>query len=150
MNKLGKIHDFLGQPEIAVVGVSSNPKKFGTVCYNNLQSKGYQVIPVNSNLEYFNGEKCYRSIKDIPSVPKSILLVIPPAETLKVVQEASEIGVKHVWMQLGSENQKAINFCKQNGMEVISRECILMFVEPVNSIHKFHRFVNKLVKIYPQ
>ena len=149
MNSLHSIQLFFNQPGIAVVGVSSNPKKFGSVCYRELKSKGYNVIPVNPKLNTFEGDKCYPSIKDIPGKPESILLVIPPEATLEVAADAIEIESKFIWFQQGSENQAAISSCLENGLAVISKECVLMYNEPVRSIHKFHRFIKKAFGRYP-
>ena len=59
------------------------------------------------------------------------------------------LGVKNIWMQQGSESENAIEFCNKNEINVIHGECILMFAEPVKSIHSFHRWVNKLIGKYP-
>ena len=64
--------------------------------------------------------------------------------------EANEAGIKKIWMQQGSESPKAIKFCKENGIELVEGECIMMFSEPVKSIHKFHRGLNKLFGKYPK
>jgi predicted CoA-binding protein len=53
-------------------------------------------------------------------------------------------------MQQGSESRNAIKFCEENGISAVHNECIMMFVEPVKSIHSFHRWINKLVGKYPQ
>ena len=58
--------------------------------------------------------------------------------------------IKNIWMQQGSEAKDAINFCKDNGIDVVHGECILMFAEPVSSIHSLHRWINKLIGKYPK
>lgn len=52
-------------------------------------------------------------------------------------------------MQQGSESKNAIDLCVKNGINVIAGECIMMYAEPVKSIHSFHRWINKLVGRYP-
>ncbi|MFT4305006.1 MAG: CoA-binding protein [Candidatus Woesearchaeota archaeon] len=37
-----------------------------------------------------------------------------------------------VWMQPGSESEKAINFCKENNIEVIYNSCIMVKSEYIN------------------
>ena len=58
-------------------------------------------------------------------------------------------GITHIWMQPGSESAAAIAEAAKAGITVISGECILMFLEPVESFHAFHRFV-KVVGRYPK
>jgi hypothetical protein len=52
-------------------------------------------------------------------------------------------------MQPGSESAAALDYAAQNNIETISRECILMFLEPVKSVHALHRMFKKLVGRYP-
>src|ERR1700692_769123 len=51
---------------IAVVGLSSNPRRasFGVAQY--MQSAGYRIIPVNPNETKVLGEKCYPRLEDVP------------------------------------------------------------------------------------
>ncbi len=51
---------------IAVVGLSSNPRRpsFGVAQY--MQSAGYRIIPVNPNETEVLGEKSYPRLEDIP------------------------------------------------------------------------------------
>ncbi len=66
MTKKQTIDDFLNLQKIAVVGVSQNPKKFGTLCYHFLKENNYNVIPVNPKLNEFDGIKCYPNLSSIP------------------------------------------------------------------------------------
>jgi predicted CoA-binding protein len=45
------VENFIGQPKVAVVGVSRDSKKFGNMAYKALKQKGYQVYPINRNVE---------------------------------------------------------------------------------------------------
>ncbi len=36
-----------------------------------------------------------------------------------------------MWMQQGSQSDAALAFCGDNGIEAVSKRCILMFAEPV-------------------
>jgi predicted CoA-binding protein len=58
-----------------------------------------------------------------------------------VVREAAEVGIPRVWMQQGSESEEAIRLCEENGISVVSGECILMFAEPAEFYHRMHRWV---------
>jgi hypothetical protein len=35
-------------------------------------------------------------------------------------------------------------------MNLVHHECVLMFIEPVTSIHALHRWMKKLIGTYPQ
>ena len=71
-------------------------------------------------------------------------------KTEKVVKDVHSNNIKLVWMQQGSESETAIEFCEKNSIEVVYKECILMFAEPAASIHKFHRWIWKILKKLPK
>ena len=139
MNTRSAIDDFLNHRTLAVVGVSRSGKKFGNGASRELRKKGYQVLPVHPEAESIDGEKCYRSLAELPAQVGGLLLVVPPAETEKVVQQASAAGIRHVWMQQGAESEAAIRYCEGQGISVVSRECILMFAQPAG-VHKLHHW----------
>lgn len=144
------IKSFLNSKNIAVVGVSSKNKGFGVTVYHHLKDNGYNVFGVNKNGGFSDSVKLYNSISMIDAKIDGVITVVPPSETEIIVQEAKELGINNIWMQQGSESTNAIAFCNDNKMNVVHHECIMMFVEPVKSIHSFHRWINKLVGKYPQ
>ncbi|MBI9043777.1 MAG: CoA-binding protein [Anaerolineaceae bacterium] len=135
------VNDFLAQKKIAVVGASRNKKKFGYMVFKDLKEKGYQVYPVNPNAESVDGETCFPDLNNLPEKVDGIVTVVPPAETERIVLAAAEAGITRIWMQQGSESEKAINGCKEHNIAYVSGECILMFAEPVVSVHRFHRWI---------
>lgn len=144
------VDDFLSKKNLAIVGVSRNKRKFGTVIYNEFKKKEYNVFAVNPLLNEIGEDKCYSSIKELKDKIEAVVIVVPGIQTEKIVEEANEIGIKHIWMQQGSESDKAIIYCKKNGIEVIHKECILMFANPVKSIHSFHRWIWKVLGKLPR
>ena len=147
--KSESIKSFLKLKNIAIIGVSRTGKGFGAAVYNHLKDNGYTVFAVNRIGGFSNNIKLYTSLFKIDHPIEGIITIVPPAETEDVIQVAFDLNIKNVWMQQGSSSKNAINFCKEKGINFVSDECILMFVEPVKSIHKFHRFVNKIVGKYP-
>ena len=51
---------------------------------------------------------------------------VPSEETEKVMLKVNKAGIKRVWLQQGSQSEKAINFSQENGIYCVSDECILM------------------------
>lgn len=141
---------FLDNKSIAVVSVSRNKKKFGYFAYKELKNKGYKVYPINPNIAEIDSEKCYPNLSSIKEKLDGVLLVVPSNQSEKVVKEANELGVKSVWFQQGSSSEEAVKFCKEKGMSVVNNECIMMFAEPVESYHKFHRWIWKMIGKYPK
>lgn len=143
------IDNFLSLENIAVAGVSSKGTGFGLSVYNQLKKSGYNVFAINRNGGYYKEIKLYKNINEIDVKIDGVVTVIPPMETIGFIKEAVKSGIQNFWMQQGSESDEAINYCKENNLNYITGECILMFAEPVESFHKFHRWINKLIKKYP-
>ncbi len=143
------IDEFFNLNQIAVVGVSKNPKKFGALCYHFLKQNNYNVIPVNPKYDEFENQKCYPNLASIPGKVGGVLIVVPGNQTEKIVEEIKSLEIEYVWMQTGSESKKAIEFCEQNNINVVHNECIFMFAEPVKGGHKFHRTIRKIFRKLP-
>ena len=85
------VENFVGQHKLAVVGVSRDTKKFGNAAYKALKEKGYQVYPINRNVETIEGDRCYASLGVLPEKVDGVLIVVPPTETERVVREADAL-----------------------------------------------------------
>jgi len=86
----------------------------------------YRVYPINPNSDEILGDKCYHSLKELPEKPDVVDIVVPPNITKEVVKECRKLGIKRVWMQPGSESEKAINFCKENNIKLIQGVCVMI------------------------
>ncbi|MFZ1291290.1 MAG: CoA-binding protein [Melioribacteraceae bacterium] len=150
MTSQKSIDEFLKCKNIAVVGVSRKSTKFGNAIYKELKKKGFRTFAVNPNLENFDGDKCYNSLHELNGKVDAVINCVSPNQTLSIAKEAKEIGVKNFWMQQGSESEQAIKFCYENAINEIHKECILMFADPVNSIHGFHRWIWKVLGKLPK
>ncbi len=150
MTSRAVVDDFLTQRTLAVVGASRDANKFGNKVFRDLIAKGYQVFPINPNADVVEGKRCYPDLNALPHAVDGIVLVVPPAETEKVVHEAAEVGIRRVWMQQGAESGVAIRFCEEHGIDVVYGECILMFAEPAEFYHRMHRWVWGLLGKLPE
>ena len=111
---------------IAVVGASRDPEKYGHRVYKDLKQAGYKVYPVNPNTDEVLGDKCYPNLKSLPQKPDVVDIVVQPSITEQIVQECMQLGITMVWMQPGSESEKAIKFCNENNIQVVHGECIMV------------------------
>jgi predicted CoA-binding protein len=110
----------------AVVGASRDPKKYGYQVYKDLKGAGYKVYPVNPNAQEILGDKCYPSLEKLPVKPDVVNVVVPPKVTEHLVETCKKLGITKVWMQPGSESEKAIKFCEENGINVIYGVCVMV------------------------
>ncbi len=121
------VREFLNKKNvIAVVGASRNPEKYGHQVYKDLKEAGYKVYPVNPNAADVLGDKCYPDLNSLPVKPDVVNFVVPPKVTEEVVKACKGLGITKVWMQPGSESEKAILFCNDNGIDVVYGVCIMV------------------------
>ena len=121
------IKAFLDKKNVfAVVGASRDPRKYGYQVYKDLRSAGYKVYPVNPNARKILGDKCYSSLENLPVKPDVVDVVVPPKVTEHTVETCQSLGITRVWMQPGSESEKAIKFCEENGIDVVYGVCVMI------------------------
>ncbi len=111
---------------VAVVGVTTNPEKWGYKVYKTLRESFPRVYPVNPKYESVLGDRCYRNLESLPEKPDVVITVVPPGVTENVVKSCRELGIGMVWMQPGSESRKAIEFCGRNGIECMHSACFVV------------------------
>ena len=150
MNSLANIQSFLEPKEMAISGVSRNPKKFGRVVYEHLLKRGFKIYPVNPNIDQIDGNPCYKDISSLPGHVDRLYIVTPRDQTAGILKEAAGKGIKNVWIQQRSENDEAVRLAEENNINLIQKECMFKFVEPVTGPHAFHRFINKLFGSFPK
>jgi hypothetical protein len=121
------IKEFLDKKNIfAVVGVSRNPEKYGNKVYKDLKNAGYKTYAINPKADFILGEKCYHNLKELPEKPDVVDIVVPSEITEKIVHECKELDIDKVWLQPGSESEKAINYCKKNNIELVYGICVMI------------------------
>lgn len=110
---------------IAVVGLSDNADRpsFGVAQY---LSRYYRILPLNPNIESWEGIPAY---KDLEAVPRDIKIDLVNifrrgSEVLPVAQAAIARGVPAIWTQLGVLNEDAASEARRHGVLVIMDRCI--------------------------
>src|SRR5215470_407834 len=84
---------------IALVGVSAK----GGAGANILRSSerfgfGVPTWPVNPNTDEIGGQRCYRSLADLPGVPDCVMIAVPADAVQDVVAQAAALGVRGVYV----------------------------------------------------
>ncbi|HEK85932.1 MAG: CoA-binding protein [Candidatus Saccharicenans sp.] len=120
------ISGFLKQKEIAVIGASRNPAKYGHIIYKKLKSAGYQVYAVNPEAQFIDGDPCYPDLFNLPKSVKAAIVITPPKITEKIAHQLLQAKYEFVWLQPGAESESAINLLSAGGISVIYNACLLL------------------------
>ncbi len=111
---------------IAMVGASADWKRPSSFAMKYLQGKGFRVIPVNpgrAGTEIL-GEMTYAKLADIPDKIDMVDIFRKPEAVGEVVDEALELGIPIIWMQLGIRNAEAAARAEAAGATVIMNRCV--------------------------
>ena len=138
------IQDFIDCKRIAIAGVSRSGSKFGNSIYTELKGRGYEMYIVHPEAQEINGQKCYPNIAALAGKVDGVLICLPPQKAEKALREAAQAGIQHIWIQQGANSPVSDATAKELGIHPVSGKCILMYAQPVNSLHGVHRFFAKV------
>ena len=120
------IQEFTNLRVWAVVGASNDPRKYGNMIFRDLTRAGYRVYGVNPKGGEIDGVALYVSLDTLPEKPQVVDMVVPPAVTERTVEQCAELGLNRVWMQPGSESDRAIELCHERGIRVVHDACAMV------------------------
>src|SRR5690606_21252532 len=109
---------------IAVVGISDNPERTSYMVSEAMKNAGYEIIPVNPQIDEVFGTKAVASLKDIEGHVDIVNIFRRPEFLPDIAKEFSEIDADVFWAQLGIENEEAYQYLKEKGYTVIMDHCI--------------------------
>lgn len=122
-----RVASFLDGSPHAVVGASRDRAKYGNKVLRAYQQDGRPVYPVNPSSGEIEGLKAYASLRDLPVRVHGVSIITPPAVTERIVVEAAELGIRHIWMQPGAESAEAIAQAAALKMNCIAGDaCVLV------------------------
>jgi len=150
MKTLASIKEFLAQEHMAIAGISRKKSKFGNAIFKELQKKDYQLYPLHPEIKEFEGAACFADIASLPDEVSGIVICTKPDKAEQLVNEAVRKGIKHIWLQQGAQNKHTMKLADDSDINLVTKECVLMFAEPSAFIHRFHRGLNKVFGIYPK
>ncbi len=136
--------DAIFSPEsVAVVGASTTPGKVGHDIFKNILRGGFTGVlyPVNPGARSILSVKAYPSLKDIPDSIDLVIIILPPRQALKAVEQSVHKGVKGIvivsagFREVGGEGLEVENsiveLCREAGIRLIGPNC-LGVINPVS------------------
>jgi len=116
-----------GHKKIAVVGFSRFPKKPSHYVPKFLIRQGYEVIPVNPNVESVLGLKSYKSLLEIEAPIDIVDVFRPSSDIPPIARQALSMKPRPrvFWMQEGIYSREAAEMLRENGLIVVWNRCIM-------------------------
>lgn len=110
---------------VAVIGASSNRRKFGNKALRAFKKQGYRVVAVNPNEREVEGHRTYPSVLDVPGEIDMATVYIPPDQGLKVMDELARKGVAEIWLNPGADDDEVVERARVLGLNIVQACSIL-------------------------
>ena len=104
---------------VAVIGASSDPRKFGHRAVRAFRRQGYTVVPINPHEGQVDGLKTYASVLDVPGPIDMVTFYVPPDVGEQVMREVAQKKIPEVWLNPGSESEELIRLARSLNVEPI-------------------------------
>ena len=93
---------------VAVIGASSDRRKFGNRAVRAFREQGYTVVPINPHEAEVEGLKAYASVLDVPGPIDMATLYVPPEVGERVIEEIARRRIAEVWLNPGAESDELV------------------------------------------
>jgi predicted CoA-binding protein len=110
---------------VAVIGASSNRRKFGNKALRAFASQGFTVLAINPNEREVEGYRTYPSVLDVPGTIDMATIYVPPHIGLRVIDEIAKKGIGEVWLNPGADGDEVVARARELGVNVI-QACSIM------------------------
>jgi hypothetical protein len=110
---------------IAVVGLSDDASRYSFKVASFLMLNGFEIIPVNPNIDSWRGKKSYTKLSAIPMKIDAVDIFRKSEFVKEIVDEAIAIRAKAVWMQEGVVDEAAATYAEEKGLLVVMDRCMM-------------------------
>ena len=94
---------------VAVIGASSDRRKFGNRAVRAFQQNGYTVVPINPHERQVEGLRAYASVLDVPGSIDMATFYVPPEIGEQVIEDVARKGIPEVWLNPGAESDALVD-----------------------------------------
>jgi predicted CoA-binding protein len=103
-------------PTVAVLGASSEHRKFGNQAVRAYLHAGGRVLPDNLTETEIEGLAVYPKLADLPEPPDRIAVYLPPPVTLGALPEIAAAGAGDVFFNPGSADRAVVAEAERLGI----------------------------------
>lgn len=105
--------------KVAILGASSERRKFGNKSVRAHAQAGYTVYPVNPKESEVEGLRAYPTLADLPEPVERISVYLPPAVTLTLLPAIVAANPRQVWFNPGAADAAVLAEAKRLGLPAI-------------------------------
>jgi predicted CoA-binding protein len=104
---------------VAVIGASTNRRKFGNKAVRAYAAQGYTVFPINPHEQAIEGHRAYRSVLDVPDAIDMATVYVRPEVGVRVMDEIARKGIGEVWLNPGADGDEVVARAEALGLKTI-------------------------------
>ena len=104
---------------IAVVGASTDRRKYGNKAVRAFKQGGWTVYPVNPTAKEIEGIPAYASVTDVPEPIDRISMYVPAKIGVTMLEEIAAKKPKEFFLNPGSEDPEIVERAKSLGLNPI-------------------------------
>jgi predicted CoA-binding protein len=112
---------------VAVIGASSDRRKFGNKALRAFQAEGYRVIPINPNEREVEGIPTYGSVLDVPERIDMATVYVQPEVALSLLPELEQKRIAEIWLNPGADSDELLAEARRRKLNVIAA-CSIMAI----------------------
>jgi predicted CoA-binding protein len=112
---------------VAVIGASSDRRKFGNRAVRAYVEQGYTVIPINPHEREIEGLRAYASVLDVPGPIDMASFYVQPEVGEHLIDEVAKKQIPEVWLNPGSESDALVERARALSLKPIIA-CSIMAV----------------------
>src|SRR5258708_930662 len=107
-------------PTVAILGASTDRRKFGNKAVRAHLQQGYDVYPINLTAPEIEGRAAYPSLAAVPVEHLDrISVYVPPQVGITLLDEIKKKGAREVWFNPGSTSPELVQRAEAIGLSII-------------------------------
>jgi predicted CoA-binding protein len=104
---------------VAVVGASSDRRKFGNKALRAFQAEGHRVIPINPNEREVEGLRTYPSVVDVPEAIDMATVYVQPEVVMTLLDDFDRKRIPEIWINPGADTDEVMAEARRRKLNVI-------------------------------
>lgn len=105
---------------VAVVGASTDRRKFGNKALRAFRAAGYRAIPIHPYPASVEDEPAFPSVLDVPGRIDVATVYVQPAVALQLLAQFERKGIPEIWINPGAESDALIEEARRRRLNVIT------------------------------
>jgi|SRR5690606_30737430 predicted CoA-binding protein len=104
---------------IAIIGASTDRRKYGNKAVRAFRDGGWTVYPVNPKEATVEGLKAYPSIAEVPEPIERVSMYVPPQVGMTLLEEIARKKPAELFFNPGSDSPEVVDEARKRGLNAI-------------------------------